>query len=109
MATDVNRLIADQKFGGYHALILLMCAAAMFADGFDTQAMGYIAPDTAVGMKTRKRRESMQAQLPHALDLLAVTVEAGLTFEAAVAKLSDRMQGPLVDEFENSPRLLAAA
>ncbi len=62
--------------------------------------VGYLAPDTAVGMKARRRRESMQAQLPHALDLLAVTVEAGLTFEAAVAKLSERMQGPLVDEFE---------
>jgi AAHS family 4-hydroxybenzoate transporter-like MFS transporter len=45
MTVDVNRIIAEQKFGGYHALIILMCAAAMFADGFDTQAMGYIAPD----------------------------------------------------------------
>ena len=61
---------------------------------------GYLAPDVGVGMKARRRRESMQAQLPHVLDLLAVTVKAGLTFEAAVAKLSERMQGPLVDEFE---------
>lgn len=61
---------------------------------------GYLAPDMIVGMKARRRRESMQAQLPHALDLLAVSVEAGLTFDAAVAKLAEKMSGPLVDEFE---------
>lgn len=60
---------------------------------------GYLAPDTAVGMRIRSRRESMQAQLPHALDLLAVSVEAGLSFDGAVAKLTERMEGPLVDEF----------
>jgi tight adherence protein C len=62
--------------------------------------LGYLAPDTAVGMRTRSRRESMQAQLPHALDLLAVSVEAGLSFDSAVAKLTEQMAGPLVDDFE---------
>jgi len=42
----------------------------------------------------------MQAQLPQGLDLLAVSVEAGLGFDAAVAKLTEQMDGPLVDEFE---------
>ena len=34
------------------------------------------------------------------LDLLAVSVEAGLGFDAAVAKLTQHMEGPLTDEFE---------
>ena len=40
-----------------------------------------------------------QAELPNVLDLLCVSVEAGLGFDAAVSKLSERMEGPLVDEF----------
>jgi tight adherence protein C len=62
-------------------------------------AIGYIAPDFFINTKTRGRREMMQMELPNVLDLLCVSVEAGLGFDAAVAKLSERMTGPLVDEF----------
>jgi tight adherence protein C len=41
----------------------------------------------------------VQAALPDALDLLAVSVEAGLGFDAAIAKLVEHMHGPLIDEF----------
>jgi tight adherence protein C len=62
-------------------------------------AIGYIAPDFFINARTRGRREMMQMELPNVLDLLCVSVEAGLGFDAAVAKLSERMVGPLVDEF----------
>ncbi|MFL5831066.1 MAG: type II secretion system F family protein [Solirubrobacteraceae bacterium] len=62
-------------------------------------AIGYIAPDFFINGRTRGRREMMQMELPNILDLLCVSVEAGLGFDAAVAKLSERMTGPLVDEF----------
>jgi tight adherence protein C len=62
-------------------------------------AIGYIAPDFFINARTRGRRELMQMELPNVLDLLCVSVEAGLGFDAAVAKLSERMVGPLVDEF----------
>ena len=42
----------------------------------------------------------LAGDLPDALDLLAVSVEAGLGFDAAVAKLCQYMHGPLSDEFE---------
>src|ERR671914_111550 len=44
--------------------------------------------------------ERVRAHLPDALDLLAVSVEAGLGFDGAVAKLTDHLEGPLADEFE---------
>jgi tight adherence protein C len=47
----------------------------------------------------RDRQERVLAALPDALDLLAVSVEAGLGFDGAVAKLVDYMDGPLIDEF----------
>src|SRR4029453_15193197 len=37
--------------------------------------------------------------LPDALDLMAVSVEAGLGFDGAISKLTDHMHGPLADEF----------
>jgi tight adherence protein C len=52
-----------------------------------------------VGMRARKRREELRAQLPDALDLLAVSVEAGLGFDGAIAKLTEHMEGALQEEF----------
>jgi len=37
--------------------------------------------------------------MPDALDLLAVSVEAGLGFDGAIMKLMDHMKGPLAEEF----------
>jgi tight adherence protein C len=62
-------------------------------------ALGFFAPDYALTLKARGRRERIRADLPDALDLLAVSVEAGLGFDGAMAKLSEHMEGPLAEEF----------
>jgi tight adherence protein C len=62
-------------------------------------AGGFIAPDYFVSLKARGRRESIRANLPDALDLLAVSVEAGLGFDGAIAKLTEHLEGPIVEEF----------
>jgi tight adherence protein C len=62
-------------------------------------AVGFIAPDWVLTMKQKARREAVRSELPDALDLLAVSVEAGLGFDGAVTKLTDYMDGPLVEEF----------
>jgi tight adherence protein C len=62
-------------------------------------ALCFIAPDFYINNRVRARRELMRSDLPNVLDLLCVSVEAGLGFDAAVSKLSERMEGPLVDEF----------
>ena len=61
-------------------------------------AAGWIAPGWIVGNRATKRREEVGRALPDALDLLAVSVEAGLGFDGAIAKLTEHMEGPLVDE-----------
>ncbi len=61
--------------------------------------MGFFVPDTVVTFKARGRRERIQAELPDALDLLAVSVEAGLGFDGAITKLNEHMDGPLAEEF----------
>jgi tight adherence protein C len=62
-------------------------------------AGGFIAPDYFVSLKAKGRREKIRADLPDALDLLAVSVEAGLGFDGAIAKLTEHMEGPLAEEF----------
>jgi tight adherence protein C len=62
-------------------------------------AVGFIGPDTILTFRTRARRERIRSELPDALDLLAVSVEAGLGLDGAIAKLTEHMDGALVDEF----------
>src|SRR5919201_2898300 len=63
-------------------------------------AMGFFGPTYFVVLRARRRQESVSADLPDALDLLAVSVEAGLGFDGAIAKLTEHMEGDLIDEFE---------
>lgn len=41
---DVAGFIDAQPIGRYQIRLLLVCAAVLFIDGFDTQAIGYVAP-----------------------------------------------------------------
>ncbi|MGZ4394500.1 MAG: type II secretion system F family protein [Gaiellaceae bacterium] len=61
-------------------------------------ACGWIAPGFIVGKRATSRREQIGRELPDALDLLAVSVEAGLGFDGAIEKLTEHMEGSLVDE-----------
>jgi len=48
--------------------------------------------------KITKRKSSIEKQLPDVLDLLSVSVEAGLGFEQALNHIAANMEGPLIDE-----------
>jgi tight adherence protein C len=74
-----------------------MFAALPFA--FLCAFIGFALPGMVLTMKIRNRREALRQELPDALDLLAVSVEAGLGFDGAIAKLTEHLDGPLVEEF----------
>ena len=65
-------------------------------------AVGYIAPEFWLGRKMRARSYAMILQLPDALDLLTISVEAGLGFDAALSKVVEKMEGPLIDEYRQA-------
>jgi AAHS family 4-hydroxybenzoate transporter-like MFS transporter len=44
---DVAGFVDRQPVGRFQIRLLLLCAAVLFIDGFDTQAIGYVAPDLA--------------------------------------------------------------
>ncbi len=70
--------------------------------GLGGLAVGFLAPEFWLGRKIRKRQLDMLLQLPDALDLLTISVEAGLGFDAALAKVVEKMEGPLINEFRQA-------
>jgi len=64
--------------------------------------VGYIVPEFWLSRRRRARQHAIVLQLPDALDLLTISVRAGLGFDAALAKVVEKMQGPLVDEFRRA-------
>jgi MFS transporter, AAHS family, 4-hydroxybenzoate transporter len=47
LPVDVAEFIDQQPVGGFQLKLLALCAAVLFLDGFDTQAIGYVAPALA--------------------------------------------------------------
>lgn len=62
--------------------------------------MGAAIPFAVLNSKIRQRQKAIRKQLPEFLDMLCVSVQAGLSFDGAVAKMIKRMKGPLIDEFQ---------
>ena len=63
---------------------------------------GYILPEFWLGGKVKARRKAILLQIPDALDLLTISVRAGLGFDAALGKVVEKMNGPLIDEFRRA-------
>jgi tight adherence protein C len=61
-------------------------------------ALAFLLPDFIVSRMQRTRRANMLVQLPEVLDLLTVSVEAGLGFDGALARITERSKGPLLEE-----------
>src|SRR5439155_1281456 len=61
-------------------------------------AAGFVTPGIALTMITRGRRSAMQRALIPSLDMLALSAEAGLAFDGAIAQVVLRWRNPLSDE-----------
>jgi tight adherence protein C len=104
--TSASSFLAVQGLctvGGFFVGMLLLGSASpsrapLF--GLAVGALGYMAPNFVLNGRVRSRQNAVAAELPDALDLLSVSVEAGLGFDGAVQKLTEHMDGPLIEEFE---------
>jgi tight adherence protein C len=61
--------------------------------------LGFAVPNLLLHQKAYDREQSMRKDLPDALDLLTISVEAGLGFDAALTRVAQQTEGQLADEF----------
>jgi len=61
-------------------------------------AAGWVLPMTIVRRRAERRLEQVESDLPELIDLLVVTVEAGLALNRSLQVASERFHGPLRDE-----------
>ena len=105
---------------GFNGFVLTVCASTVFfvllaiwrirtvgssAFGiFFLLALGFAAgvgtPFMFLKHVVNVRREAIRRAMPDVLDLLCVSVQAGLGFDGALGKVAAKMKGPLIEEFE---------
>lgn len=81
-------LLPVAGFGFLRTLVMVPFAAFV----------GYYLPEWILRGRSGRRQEELRRVLPDALDLLSITVEAGLAFDAAVERVAREMGGPLGGE-----------
>lgn len=105
-AWDAERVLAFKLLGATAlppvALVLVPVAHLAVSRAAVLAAIlgvaGYYLPEWVLRSRAAKRQAKIQRALPDALDLLSITVEAGLGFDAAVARVARQAGGPLGEE-----------
>ncbi len=85
-------------FVGFFIRSLIGWNAPWYVDA-GVLALGAMFPDLWLAGEVRRRQHEIRRALPYVMDLLTLSVEAGLDFVAGVAKVCEKARsGPLVDE-----------
>ncbi|PKM76269.1 MAG: secretion system protein [Firmicutes bacterium HGW-Firmicutes-15] len=89
----------------YAVLLLALLLGILLRNGwylFLLLIIGILAPDLFLKSNENKRKAMILKSLPDVLDLLSVSVEAGLGFDSALQKVIEKSNGPLTAEFEKA-------
>ena len=87
---DIRHFIDDRPVGRYQLLVAVMCGLIVFVDGFDAQAMGFVAPALTAALKISR-------------GVLGSVISSGLVGMMVGALVS----GPLADRIGRKPVLVA--
>ena len=101
--TEPHRFMGYQILAGLGLPILWVLgspapAAIVAAGAVGIAAAGFWAPMLVVSRRGRSRLELVEYELPELVDLLVVTLEAGVSFAGSMQLAADRVQGPLGEE-----------
>ncbi len=103
----VERVMAGKVVGFAAALIVSVVLSVLMGLSFlimllfvvGASLAGYMAPNFYLYQQAYNRSELLGRALPDAIDLLTISVESGLGFDAACAQVARNTDGPLADEF----------
>ena len=70
-----------------------------FVAGIGFALLGFVLPDFWLGRHISDRKKRILRAVPDTLDLLTISVRAGLGFDGALSKVVEKTEGPLADEF----------
>ena len=95
------KAIAAVSVGGLAVLLIWLSGRTWSALlwGVVFGVLGFFLPDLLLMNAADKRSDKIRKALPNSLDLLTVSVESGLAFDAALAHVARNSEGPLSQEF----------
>ena len=107
----VDRVLSGKVLGAVVGLVgglvfslMLSSPAAKIIVIAGATVAGFFAPTLYLYQRTHERSERLQRDLPDAIDLLTISVESGLGFDAAVQQVARNTDGPLSDELSRMLR-----
>ena len=93
-------------------LLLVIAGSVTFGQGMAASqalmytaiggVLGYLLPGMWLGQQIKKRKHNILKALPDALDLLTISVEAGLAFDLALTRVADKWDNELSKEFKRA-------
>ncbi|GAB3768082.1 tight adherence protein C [Nocardioides ginsengisegetis] len=103
----VDRVVSGKVIGAVAGLVVALLFSLMLGAGLPVRIVavlgglvaGFFAPNLYLYQKGYDRALQMQRELPDAIDLLTISVESGLGFDAALQQVARNTEGPLADEF----------
>ena len=101
----VDRFLATQVLGVVIAVVVALFALFALEGLFRWAVVGFalllgiLGPSATLNRKVQDRQHQLRVKLPDVLDLLTISVEAGLGFEQALDRTVAAVPGPLSEEF----------
>jgi tight adherence protein C len=99
------KILVGIATGGIIFIIFGLLAGGLLAGlflGLVGVGIGYLLPEFWLGGRIKARQKLILKMIPDTLDLLTISVRAGLGFDAALAKVVEKLPGPLSDEFRRA-------
>lgn len=92
--------LAVSAFGLFGGLVLRTGLMRMIIFAGVGALIGYVLPSLHLKQKIKARQKAILRALPDAIDMLSISVQAGLHFDSALARLSSKLHNELTEEFD---------
>jgi tight adherence protein C len=99
VALQLIALVLGIALGLGLAILLALDPPTLYLAPVAGGVVGYLVPSMTIARKIKRRQKEILLALPSALDLLTISVEAGLAFDAALARVTDKYRNVLASEF----------